>query len=76
MSEPTEALAWVHRAEEDRLLVHSVFRRKVPLSYGTTFHTQQCVEKCLKAVLVSRQHMFPYGHGRRPVSRRPAREDQ
>jgi hypothetical protein len=61
MSEPTEALAWAHRAEEARLLTHSVCRWKIPLIYGTTFHAQQCAEKYLKAVLVSRQYTFPYG---------------
>ena len=62
MSEPTEALAWVHRAEEDWLLACSAVRRKVPLIYGTTFHAQQCAEKYLKAVLVSRRHTFPRTH--------------
>ena len=62
MSEPTEALAWVHRAEEDWLLARSAVRRKVPLIYGTTFHAQQCAEKYLKAVLVSRRHTFPRTH--------------
>jgi len=62
MSAPTEALAWVHRAEEDWLLARSALRRKVPLLYGTTFHAQQCAEKYLKAVLVSRRHTFPRTH--------------
>jgi hypothetical protein len=34
MSALTEALAWVHRAEEDWLLARSALRRKVPLIYG------------------------------------------
>jgi HEPN domain-containing protein len=62
MSEPTEARAWVHRAEEDWLLARSALRRKVPLIYGTTFHAQQCAEKYLKAVLVTRRHTFPRTH--------------
>jgi len=62
MSAPTEALAWVHRAEEDWLLARSALRRKVPLIYGTTFHAQQCAEKYLKAVIVSRRHPFPRTH--------------
>jgi HEPN domain-containing protein len=62
MSAPTEALAWVHRADEDWLLARSALRRKVPLIYGTTFHAQQCAEKYLKAVLVSRRHIFPRTH--------------
>ena len=55
MSESTDPLAWVHRAEEDWLLARSALRRKVPLIYGATFHAQQCAEKYLKALLVSRR---------------------
>jgi HEPN domain-containing protein len=62
MSEPTDPLAWVHRTEEDWLLARSALRRKSPLIYGTTFHAQQCAEKYLKAVLVSRRHAFPRTH--------------
>jgi hypothetical protein len=36
MSESTDPLAWVHRAEEDWLLARSALRRKVPLIYGAT----------------------------------------
>jgi hypothetical protein len=45
MSDPTDPLAWVQRAEEDWLLARSALRRKVPLIYGTTFHAQQCAEE-------------------------------
>ena len=62
MSEPTDPLAWMHRAEEDWLLARSALRRKVPLTYGATFHAQQCVEKYLKALLVSRRQAFPRTH--------------
>jgi HEPN domain-containing protein len=62
MSDPTDPLAWVHRAEEDWLLARSALRRKVPLTYGATFHAQQCAEKYLKALLVSRQRAFPQTH--------------
>jgi HEPN domain-containing protein len=62
MSDPTDPLAWVHRAEEDWLLARSALRRKVPLTYGATFHAQQCAEKYLKALLVSRQQAFPRTH--------------
>ena len=58
MSDPTDPLAWVHRAEEDYLLARSALRRKVPLTYGTTFHAQQCAEKYLKALLVSCRQAF------------------
>jgi HEPN domain-containing protein len=62
MSEPIDPLAWVHRAEEDWLLARSALRRKVPLTYGTTFHAQQCTEKYLKALLLSRRQAFPRTH--------------
>jgi HEPN domain-containing protein len=62
MSEPTDPLAWVHRAEEGWLLARSALRRKVPLTYGATFHAQQCAEKYLKALLVSQRQAFPRTH--------------
>ena len=62
MSDPTDPLAWVQRAEEDWLLARSALRRKVPLTYGATFHAQQCAEKYLKALLVSRRQAFPRTH--------------
>src|SRR5262249_49417080 len=62
MSDPTDPLAWVHRAEEDWLLARSALRRKVALIYGATFHAQQCVEKFLKALLLSRRQAFPRTH--------------
>lgn len=62
MSESTDPLAWLHRAEEDWLLARLALRRKVPLIYGATFHVQQCAEKYLKALLVSRRQAFPRTH--------------
>jgi HEPN domain-containing protein len=62
MTDPTDPLAWVHRAEEDWLLARSALRRKVPLIYGTTFHAQQCAEKYIKALLVSCRQAFPWAH--------------
>jgi HEPN domain-containing protein len=52
----------VVRAEEDYLLARSALRRKVPLTYGATFHAQQCAEKYLKALLVSCRQAFPRTH--------------
>ncbi len=54
--------AWIERAEEDYLLALSAIRRKSPLTYGATFHAQQCIEKYLKALLISRQIEFPRTH--------------
>jgi HEPN domain-containing protein len=62
MSEPTDPLAWVHRAEEDWLLARWALRRKVPLTYGATFQAQQCAEKYLKALLVAQRQAFPRTH--------------
>jgi HEPN domain-containing protein len=54
--------AWIERAEEDYLLAQSAMKRKVPLTYGVTFHSQQCIEKYLKALLISRHVDFPRTH--------------
>jgi HEPN domain-containing protein len=44
MSENTDVQAWIARAEEDYVLARSALRRKKPLTYGATFHAQQCAE--------------------------------
>lgn len=62
MSELTDPEAWIVRAEEDYVLMRSALRRKVPLLYGATFHAQQCAEKYLKALLVTRGQPFPRTH--------------
>jgi HEPN domain-containing protein len=53
---------WLERAEEDYLLAVSAMKRKVPLTYGATFHAQQCIEKYLKALLIFRKIVFPKTH--------------
>jgi HEPN domain-containing protein len=62
MSDPTDPLAWAARAEEDLALARSALRRKRPLTYGATFHAQQCAEKYLKALLLAREQVFPRTH--------------
>jgi HEPN domain-containing protein len=62
MSAPTDPLAWMARAEEDFALARSALQRKVPLTYGSTFHAQQCAEKYLIALLVAREQAFPRTH--------------
>jgi HEPN domain-containing protein len=62
MSKPTDPRAWVARAEEDFALARSALRRKQPLTYGATFHAQQCAEKYLKALLVAQGQAFPRSH--------------
>jgi HEPN domain-containing protein len=59
MSDPTDPLAWVARAEEDLALARSALRRKLPLTYGATVHAQQCAGKYLKALLVAQGQAFP-----------------
>lgn len=53
---------WLNRADEDFLMAQSAIRRKKPLTYGATFHAQQCVEKIIKAILLSRNIDFPRIH--------------
>jgi HEPN domain-containing protein len=54
--------SWVERAEEDYLLALSALKRKSPLTYGATFHAQQCIEKYIEALLSSRQFVYPRTH--------------
>jgi len=58
MSDVTDPLSWVERAEEDYALARLSLRQKKPLAYGACFHAQQCAEKYLKAILVSRGTVF------------------
>jgi len=62
MSEPTDPLAWVERAEEDYAIAAASLRRKKVWTYAACFHAQQCVEKYLKAALVSAGQIFPKSH--------------
>lgn len=62
MSKTTDPLAWVARAEEDYALASTALHHKPPLCYGTCFHAQQCVEKYLKATLITRGKAFPKTH--------------
>lgn len=62
MSEANNPLAWVEKAEEDFALAKSALRRKKPLLTGTCFHAQQCAEKYMKALLISKGADFPKTH--------------
>ena len=62
MSEADEALEWVEYAEEDLIIAKSALRRSKPLTIGSCFHSQQCAEKYLKAILVSQNVEFPKTH--------------
>jgi len=54
MSDAADPKAWVEKAEEDYAVVRSALRRKKPLLYAACFHSQQCAEKYLKALLVAK----------------------
>lgn len=62
MSDVDDALEWVKYAEEDLILAKSALRRTKPLTMGSCFHSQQCAEKYLKAILVSKDFEFPKTH--------------
>jgi HEPN domain-containing protein len=50
MSSPTDPQSWIDKAEEDYKIAQLTLRRKQPLTYGATYHAQQCGEKYLKAL--------------------------
>jgi HEPN domain-containing protein len=52
----------VEKAEEDLALARSALRRKKPIITGACFHAQQCAEKYMKALLISKQAGFPMTH--------------
>ena len=62
MTEINDPLAWVARAEEDFALARTALRRKQPLVSGACFHAQQCAEKYMKALLISKSADFPKTH--------------
>jgi len=62
MSEANNPLAWVEKAEEDFALAKSALQRKKPLLTGACFHAQQCAEKYIKALLLSKGADFPKTH--------------
>jgi HEPN domain-containing protein len=62
MSDPGDQFNWVEYAEEDLIMAKSALRRSKPLTTPSCFHSQQCAEKYLKAVLVSQDVEFPKTH--------------
>jgi HEPN domain-containing protein len=62
MSEVNDPRAWVKRAEEDFELARASLRRKKPFTASACFHAQQCAEKYMKALLVSKGTDFPKTH--------------
>lgn len=62
MSDPSDQFDWVEYAEEDLIMAKSALRRSKPLTTSSCFHSQQCAEKYLKAILVSQDVEFPKTH--------------
>ncbi len=62
MGDATNFLSWIERAEEDYIVAQSSLRRKKALTYSACFHSQQCAEKYLKALLVAKGYSFPKVH--------------
>lgn len=54
---------WLEKAEEDfEAAITLVRKRKNPTPNAVGFHCQQCIEKYLKALLISRGVVFPKTH--------------
>jgi len=62
MLEANDPFAWVAHAEEDFTLARAALKRKQPLAFGACFHAQQCAEKYIKALLISKGADFPKTH--------------
>lgn len=62
MNDPGDQFDWVEYAEEDLIMSKSALRRSKPLTISSCFHSQQCAEKYLKAILVSQDIEFPKTH--------------
>ena len=55
------AEAWIAKAAGDLAAAKTLLQASVP-QWTAAFHAQQCVEKCLKAVLVALDRPFPMSH--------------
>ena len=62
MTEVNDPRAWAASAEEDFVLARTALQRKKPLTSGSCFHAQQCAEKYMKALLISKGADFPKTH--------------
>jgi len=62
MNDQNSALDWAEYAEEDFVMAKSALRRRKPLVTASCFHSQQCAEKYLKAMLIARDAEFPKTH--------------
>ncbi len=57
-----DSLAWVAYAEEDLATAQAALRARKPRLVTACFHSQQCAEKYLKALLLTRTTEFPKTH--------------
>jgi HEPN domain-containing protein len=62
MSDSSNPLDWVSYAEEDLVMAKSALKRIKPLTTASCFHSQQCAEKYLKALLIAQNIEFPKTH--------------
>jgi HEPN domain-containing protein len=62
MTEANDSRAWAASAEEDFILARTALQRKQPLVSGACFQAQQCAEKYMKALLLSKSADFPKTH--------------
>ncbi|MEP7137679.1 MAG: HEPN domain-containing protein [Chloroflexota bacterium] len=62
MSGDNEVREWVSYAEEDFITAKEMLKRRKPLLLTVCFHSQQCAEKYLKAMLVFKDVSFPKTH--------------
>jgi HEPN domain-containing protein len=63
MKNPPDVLEWISKAEQDYETAETMARkRRNPVPDIVGFHSQQCIEKYLKAYLVSAKIDFPKTH--------------
>jgi HEPN domain-containing protein len=63
MKKRPDVLEWITKSEQDyQTAVVMARKRKVPVPDVVGFHSQQCIEKYLKALLVLKKLDFPKTH--------------
>lgn len=62
MNAASDLEIWIDHAEDDFNAAGKLLRGKKPSIYGACFHTQQCAEKYMKALLVVKGKRFPMIH--------------
>ena len=62
MTEISELRSWIAYAEDDFKAAKTLLSLKKPILAAVCFHTQQCAEKYLKALLILKDVGFPKSH--------------